>query len=179
MWDSEYYDPPSKCARLGCSRPRQYPLGCALDHCCKACFNSSFDGERCWDHAPWCHPVSYVEVAAAERMERRRRLAIQQYFRGGEEERNAAESLRLDLCHGCALEAAGIGDDGSTDAENYLLRRRYLFNLRQAGRVQTESFSEERRWRPGLNELGLTTCSKCGPFPVPSINQQLKQAGGA
>ena len=31
-------------------------------------------------------------------------------------------------------------------------------------------------WHPGFNELGLTTCSKCGPFPVPSINQQLKQA---
>ena len=36
----------------------------------------------------------------------------------------------LDLCHRCALEAAGIGDDGSRDAENYLQRRRYLFNLR-------------------------------------------------
>ena len=69
----------------------------------------------------------------------------------------------LDLCHGCALEAAGISDDGSSDAWNYLQRRRYLFNLRQAGRVQTESFSEERRWRPGLNELGLTMCSACGP----------------
>ena len=82
MWVSEDYEPPSKCARLGCSRPRQYPLGCAWDHCCKLCFSSSFDGERCWEHEPWCHPVSYVEVASAERRERRRRLAIQQYIRG-------------------------------------------------------------------------------------------------
>ena len=39
-----------------------------------------------------------------------------------------AESLRLDLCHGCALDAAGIDDDGSTVAENYLKRRRGAFN---------------------------------------------------
>ena len=81
------------------------------------------------------------------------------YVRGGEKERNVAESLRLDLCHGCALEAAGISDDGSTVAEDYLQQRRYAFNLRQAGRVQTE----ERSWRPGLNEHGLTMCSACGP----------------
>ena len=163
MSDSdEHCEPPSKCARLGCSRPRQYPWGCGWDHCCKSCFKSSFDGERSWEHESWCRPVSYVEAAAAERMERRRRLAIQQYFRGGEEERNAAESLRLDLCHGCALEAAGISNDGSSVAENYLQRRRDASNpTTSSDYVQT--YSKERRWRPGLNELGLTMCSACGP----------------
>ena len=29
MWASEDYEPPSECARLGCSLPRQYPLGCS------------------------------------------------------------------------------------------------------------------------------------------------------
>ena len=57
-----------------------------------------------------------------------------------------AESLRLDFCHGCALDVAGIDDDGSTVAENYLQRRRVAF----------------KRWRAGLNELGLTMCSLCG-----------------
>ena len=166
MWDSEYYEPPSKCARLGCSRPRQYPLGCDWDHCCKACFASSFDGERCWEHEPWCHPVSYVEVASAERRERRRRLAIQQHFRGGEEERNDTESLRLDLCHGCALEAAGISDDGSSVAANYLQRRRVAFNTSYPG-IQDYHLLP---WHPGLNELGLTTCSACGPNGKLSIS---------
>ena len=176
MSDSdEYYEPPSKCDRLGCSRPRQYPLGCEWDHCCTRCFAFSFDGGRCWDHEPRCHPVSYVEVAAAERMERRRRLAIQQYLCGGEEEWDAAESLRLDLCHGCALEVAGISDDGSTVAENYLQRRRVAFNTLYPC-IQDY---HHMPWHPGLNELGHTTCSKCGPFPLPSIHQQLKQTGGA
>ena len=86
-----------------------------------------------------------------------------------------AESLRLDLCHGCALDAAGIDDDGSTVAENYLQRRRVAFNTLYPC-IQDY---HHMLWHPGLNELGLTTCSKCGPFPLPSINQQLKQAGGA
>ena len=172
MSDSdEHWEPPSKCARLGCSRPRQYPWGCGWDHCCKSCFKSSFDGERSWEHESWCRPVSYVEVAAAERMERRRRLAIQQYFRGGEEERNAAESLRLDLCHGCALEAAGISDDGSSVAANYLQRRRVAFNTSYPG-IQDYHLLP---WHPGLNELGLTTCSACGPNGKLSTNQRLKQ----
>ena len=171
MWDSEYYEPPSKCARLGCWRPRQYPLGCDADHCCKFCFTSSFHGERCWEHERWCHPVSYVEVATAERKERRRRLAIQQYFRGGDEERNDAETLRLDLCHGCALEAAGISDDGSSVAANYLQRRRVAFNTSYPG-IQDYHLLP---WHPGLNELGLTTCSACGPNGKLSTNQRLKQ----
>ena len=175
MWASDDYEPPSKCARLGCPRPRKYALGFDWDHCCKSCFKSSFDGDRCWEHEPWCHPVSYVEVAAAERMERRRRLAIQQYFRGGSEQSNAAESLRLDLCHGCALEAAGISIDGSSVAENYLQRRRVAFNTLYPC-IQDY---HHMPWHSGFNELGLTTCSKCGPFPLPSINQQPKQAGGA
>ena len=72
-----------------------------------------------------------------------------------------AESLRLDLCHGCALDAAGIDDDGSTVAENYLKRRRGAFNTTTSSDyVQTDP--KERRWRPGLNELGFTMCSACG-----------------
>ena len=104
--------------------------------------------------------MSYVEVATAERKERRLRLAMQQYFRGGDEERDVAETLRLDLCHGCALEAAGISDDVSTVAENYLQLRRDASNpTTSSDYVQTDS--KERRWRPGLNELGLTMCSTC------------------
>ena len=58
-----------------------------------------------------------------------------------------AESLRLDLCHGCALEAAGISDDGSTVAENYLQRRRVAFNpTTSSDYVQT--YSKEQGWRP-------------------------------
>ena len=73
-----------------------------------------------------------------------------------------AESLRLDLCHGGALEVAGINVDGSMVAENYLQRRRDASNpTTSSDYVQTDS--KERRWRPGLNELGLTMCSACGP----------------
>ena len=79
-----------------------------------------------------------------------------------------AESLRLDLCHGCALDAAGIDDDGSTVAENYLQRRRVAFNpTTSSDYVQTDS--NERRWRPGLNELGLTMCSACGLPPLSQL----------
>ena len=115
--------------------------------------------------------MSYVEAAAAERMERRRRLAIQQYFRGGSEQSNAAETLRLDLCHGCALEAAGISDDGSSVAANYLQRRRVAFNAPYPG-IQDYHLLP---WHPGFNELGLTTCSACGPNGRLSTNQRLKQ----
>ena len=52
--------------------------------------------------------------------------------------------------------------DGSTVAENYLQRRRDASNpTTSSDYVQTDS--KERRWRPGLNELGLTMCSACGP----------------
>ena len=72
-----------------------------------------------------------------------------------------AESLGLDVCHSCVLDAAGIEGDGSTVAENYLKRRRGAFNTTTSSDyVQTES--KERKWRPGLNEIGLTMCSVCG-----------------
>ena len=82
-----------------------------------------------------------------------------------------AESLRLDLCHGCALEAAGISDDGSSVAANYLQRRRVAFNTSYPG-IQDYHLLP---WHPGLNELGLTTCSACGPNGKLSTNQRLKQ----
>ena len=85
-----------------------------------------------------------------------------------------AESLRLDLCHGCALEVAGISDDGSTVAENYLQRRRVAFNTLYPCIQDYHHLP----WHPGFHELGFTTCSKCGPFPLPSINQQRKHASG-
>ena len=65
----------------------------------------------------------------------------------------------LDLCHGCALEAAGISDDGSSVAANYLQRRRVAFNTSYPG-IQGYHLLT---WHPGLNEFGLTTCSACGP----------------
>ena len=112
-------------------------------------------------------------MAAAERKERRRRLAIQQYFRGGDEERDVAETLRLDLCHGCALEAAGISDDGSTVAENYLQRRRVAFNTLYPC-IQDYHLMP---WHPGLNELGLTTCSiKVWTLPS-ALHQPAAEAG--
>ena len=43
------------CALMGCSRPRQCPLGFEWDHCFTLCFISF--GR---DHEPWCHPVAYT-----------------------------------------------------------------------------------------------------------------------
>ena len=75
---------------------------------------------------------------------------------------NVAYSLRLDLCRGCSLKAAGISARWPTVAENYLQRRRDASNpITSIDYVQTDS--KARMWRPGLNELGLTMCSACGP----------------
>ena len=69
----------------------------------------------------------------------------------------AVEAIHLDLCHSCALHAAGIDDDGSTVAETFLQQRRYAYNTGRAKKVH----SDARVWRQGRNESWHEVCPTC------------------
>ena len=71
--------------------------------------------------------------------------------------------LRLELCHSCALAAAGYDDDGGTAPEQFLEKRRYAYNTGDGarGRLGPEQRPAPQPWRPGLNELGGATCPTC------------------
>ena len=70
---------------------------------------------------------------------------------------NAVEAIHLDLCHSCALHAAGIDDNGSTVAETFLQQRRYAYNTGRAKLVH----SDARVWRQGRNESWHEVCPAC------------------
>ena len=69
----------------------------------------------------------------------------------------AVEAIHLDLCHSCALHAAGIDDNGSTVAETFLQQRRYAYNTGRAKLVH----SDARVWRQGRNESWHEVCPAC------------------